>query len=36
MLAEFYHRDANVTSNVVLASTVVSVLTISGYLAVAL
>ena len=34
MLAEFYGREAAVTSNVVLASTVVSVVTISGYLAV--
>jgi predicted permease len=35
MLAEFYRREANVTSNVVLVSTVVSILTVSGYLAVA-
>jgi predicted permease len=35
MLAEFYHREADITSNVVLASTVASVLTISGYLAMA-
>ena len=34
MLAEFYGREAAVTSTVVLASTVASVVTISGYLAV--
>jgi predicted permease len=34
MLAEFYGREAQVTSNVVLVSTLASVLTISGYLAV--
>ncbi|SNB77181.1 hypothetical protein SAMN07250955_11637 [Arboricoccus pini] len=33
MLAEFYGREAGVTSNVVLASTIASVLTISFYLA---
>jgi predicted permease len=33
MLAEFYRREAGLTSNVVLASTAVSVLTITGYLA---
>ena len=33
MLAEFYRREAAVTSNVVLVSTVVSILTVSGYLA---
>lgn len=33
MLAELYRRDASVTSGVVLISTIVSVLTISGYLA---
>jgi len=33
MLAEFYRREASVTSNVVLASTVASVGTISAYLA---
>ena len=33
MLAEFYRREASVTSGVVLASTRASVLTISGYLA---
>ena len=33
MLAELYGREASVTSGVVLASTVASVLTISGYLA---
>lgn len=33
MLAEFYKREAGVTSNVVLASTIVSVFTLSGYLA---
>ncbi len=35
MLAEFYGREAQVTSNVVLVSTIVSIVTISGYLAVA-
>ncbi len=35
MLAEFYGREASLTSRVVLASTVLSVLTISAYLAVA-
>jgi malonate transporter and related proteins len=35
MLAEFYRREADVTSNVVLASTVISVGTISAYLAIA-
>lgn len=33
MLAEFYKREASVTSSVVLVSTIVSVATISGYLA---
>ncbi len=33
MLAEFYDREADITCKVVLVSTVVSVLTISGYLA---
>jgi len=33
MLAEFYDREARITSRVVLASTVASVLTISAYLA---
>ena len=33
MLAEFYDREADVTCKVVLISTVVSVLTVSGYLA---
>jgi len=33
MLAEFYRREAQVTSLVILASTVVSVVTVSGYLA---
>ncbi|TXM93471.1 AEC family transporter, partial [Methylobacterium sp. WL103] len=33
MLAEFYRREAAVTLNVVLVSTVVSILTVSGYLA---
>lgn len=33
MLAEFYRREASVTSKVVLASTIASVVTISGYLA---
>ncbi|MGY8707935.1 AEC family transporter [Bradyrhizobium sp. 18BD] len=33
MLAEFYKREAAMTSNVILASTVTSILTISGYLA---
>ncbi|TPN76160.1 AEC family transporter [Mesorhizobium sp. CU2] len=36
MLAEFYRREAAITSNVVLASTVVSIATISAYLTVAL
>ncbi len=35
MLAEFYGREASLTSRVVLASTVLSVLTISAYLALA-
>ena len=35
MLAEFYRREAGITSNVVLASTVASVFTITGYLALA-
>jgi malonate transporter and related proteins len=35
MLAEFYGREAQVTSNVVLVSTMASILTISLYLAVA-
>ncbi len=35
MLAELYRREADVTSSVVLVSTVVSILTVSGYLAVA-
>jgi malonate transporter and related proteins len=35
MLAEFYRREAEVTSNVILVSTVISILTVSGYLAVA-
>jgi malonate transporter and related proteins len=35
MLAEFYRREADVTSNVILISTVVSILTVSCYLAVA-
>jgi hypothetical protein len=35
MLAEFYKREAEMTSNVILASTIASVLTISGYLALA-
>jgi malonate transporter and related proteins len=34
MLAEFYRREADITSSVVLASTVASVLTITVYLAV--
>ncbi len=33
MLAEFYRREAAVTSNVVLVSTIVSIVTVSGYLA---
>ena len=33
MLAEFYRREAGITSTVVLASTVVSLATISAYLA---
>ncbi len=35
MLAEFYHREAAITSRAVLVSTVLSVLSISAYLAVA-
>jgi len=35
MLAEFYQREANMTSRVILASTVVSVVTLSAYLAIA-
>lgn len=35
MLAEFYDREASITSNVVLVSTIASVLTVSGYLAIA-
>ncbi|WP_454620302.1 AEC family transporter [Bradyrhizobium cenepequi] len=35
MLAEFYQREADITSNVILASTAASVLTLSGYLALA-
>jgi hypothetical protein len=35
MLAEFYDREASVTSNVVLVSTIASILTVSGYLALA-
>lgn len=35
MLAEFYHREAAVTSTVVLVSTILSIVTISVYLAVA-
>lgn len=33
MLAEFYDREADVTCNAILVSTVLSVLTVSGYLA---
>jgi hypothetical protein len=33
MLAEFYRREAGVTARVILVSTVLSVLTISAYLA---
>ena len=33
MLAEFYRREAEVTARVVLVSTILSVLTVSGYLA---
>mgnify|MGYP001028201437 CR=1 FL=1 len=33
MLAEFYRREAAVTSNVILATTVISLVTISAYLA---
>jgi malonate transporter and related proteins len=36
MLAEFYNREASLTGRVVLVSTVLSLLTISAYLAVAL
>jgi predicted permease len=35
MLAELYRRDGSLTSSVVLVSTLISVLTISGYLALA-
>lgn len=35
MLAELYRREVDVTSNSVLVSTVVWVLTVSGYLALA-
>jgi hypothetical protein len=35
MLAEFYQREADITSNVILASTAASILTVSGYLALA-
>jgi malonate transporter and related proteins len=35
MLAEFYQREADITSNVILVSTAASVLTLSGYLALA-
>jgi malonate transporter and related proteins len=35
MLAEFYRREADITSNVVLVSTIVSIVTISGYVALA-
>jgi predicted permease len=35
MLAEFYRREATVTAKVILVSTVVSLLTVSGYLATA-
>jgi predicted permease len=35
MLAEFYGREASLTGRVVLTSTVLSVLTISTYLALA-
>jgi hypothetical protein len=35
MLAEFYRREAETTSNVILISTVLAVLTISAYLAIA-
>lgn len=35
MLAEFYRREADITSNVVLASTIASILTVSAYLAIA-
>ena len=33
MLAEYYHREADITCGVVLVSTVASVVTVSGYLA---
>ncbi len=35
MLAEFYRREAGVTSRVILASTVLSLVTVSAYLMVA-
>jgi malonate transporter and related proteins len=35
MLAGFYRREADITSNVVLVSTLASIVTISGYVALA-
>ena len=35
MLAEFYRREATITSNAILVSTVLSVLTVSAYLSLA-
>jgi predicted permease len=35
MLAEFYRREADVTSNAILISTILSIVTVSAYLAVA-
>ncbi|HVJ43054.1 MAG TPA: AEC family transporter [Dongiaceae bacterium] len=35
MLAEFYRREADVTSNVILVSTILSILTVPAYLAIA-
>ncbi|TXN56392.1 AEC family transporter, partial [Methylobacterium sp. WL18] len=33
MLAEFYRREADLTARVVLVSTILSIVTVSGYLA---
>jgi len=35
MLAEFYRREADVTSNAILVSTIISIVTVSAYLAIA-
>jgi predicted permease len=34
MLAEFYRREADVTSNAILISTILSIVTVSAYLAI--